>query len=414
MFDTYGAGLQSNRDAWVYNFSTERLQQNMSQTITVYNSELARWSEHCAANPMAPQDDKAVADFVTKDANQISWTSPLVADLRRGHSSEVSEGTVTESSYRPFSKQRLYFSSVWNHRISQLPRVFPTSEHPNYGFVIAGVGAAMDFTALCVISIPDLSVFGAQTNSQFFSRYTYEPVEDDGALFDAEGEIVDGYRRTDNITDEALARFHTAYGSSITKDDIFFYLYGLLHCPDYRIRFASDLKKMLPRIPLVADPLPFIQAGRVLSDLHLGYESAKPYPLDGLSEGPTDSSDSAYLQFLVDKMRFGKPTAEQKQAGLRDDRSTIIYNGHVTLRGVPEKAYRYMLGSRAAIEWIMERYQVKVDKASKIRNDPNDWSREVGDPRYIIDLLARIVTVSLDTMAIVDALPALEILGERS
>jgi len=111
-------------------------------------------------------------------------------------------------------------------------------------------------------------------------------------------------------------------------------------------------------------------------------------------------------------VRFGKPTAEQKQAGLTKDVSTIVYNDHITLRGVPEAAYRYLLGSRSAIEWIMERYQVKVDKASTIRNDPNDWSREVGDPRYIIDLLARIVTVSLETMAIVDALPALDVLAQ--
>jgi predicted helicase len=112
-------------------------------------------------------------------------------------------------------------------------------------------------------------------------------------------------------------------------------------------------------------------------------------------------------------MRFGRPTAEQKQAGLRDDRSTIVHNDHITLRGVPEEAYRYLLGSRSAIAWIMERYQVKVDKASKIRNDPNDWAREVGNPRYIIDLLARIVTVSLETMTIVDALPPLDVLAHQ-
>lgn len=161
---------------------------------------------------------------------------------------------------------------------------------------------------------------------------------------------------------------------------------------------------------MVTDPQPFIDAGRVLSELHLGYESAKPYPLDGLPDRAVDSNDeAAYQHFRVEKMRFGKPAAEQKQAGLRDDRSTVVYNDRITLRGVPEEAYRYMLGSRSAIEWIMERYQVKVDKASGIRNDPNDWSREVGNPRYILDLLARIVTVSLETVTIVDALPLLDV-----
>ena len=160
---------------------------------------------------------------------------------------------------------------------------------------------------------------------------------------------------------------------------------------------------------MVTDPLPFIKAGRVLSELHLSYESAKPYMLDGLGDGPSDSSEAAYRHFLVENICFGKPTAAQKHAGLRDDRSTIVYNDHITLRNVPEEAYRYMLGPRSAIEWIMDRYQVKIDKASQIRNDPNDWSREVGDPRYILDLLARIVTVSLETMAIVDELPALDL-----
>jgi predicted helicase len=140
---------------------------------------------------------------------------------------------------------------------------------------------------------------------------------------------------------------------------------------------------MLPRIPLVANAIAFIEAGRALSELHLGYESAKPYPLDGLPDQdgdvPADASDAAYQQFRVERMRFGKPTAEQKQAGLRDDRTTIVYKDAITLRGVPEEAYRYLLGSRSAIEWIMERYQVKVDKASQICNDPNDWAREAAD-----------------------------------
>jgi predicted helicase len=208
IFDTYCRGLESGRDAWVYNSSTKRLRQSLSQTISVYNSELSRWSDHCAADPMAPQDDKAVADFVTKDANQISWTSTLVADLRRGHSSEISGGTVTQSTYRPFSKQRLYFSSVWNHRTSQLPRMFPTSAHPNYGFYLTGLGATKDFSTLMTDAIPDLNFWGSE-GGQLFSRFTYEKVDDDGALFHAaEGEIVDGYRRIDNITDEALGRFH--------------------------------------------------------------------------------------------------------------------------------------------------------------------------------------------------------------
>jgi predicted helicase len=228
-----------------------------------------------------------------------------------------------------------------------------------------------------------------------------------------DNQAVDGYRAVDNITDGALRQFQEAYSNEmITKDDIFFYTYGLLHSPEYRATYAADLKKMLPRIPFVTDFAAYADAGRRLSELHLGYETAAPYPLDGLDvAGP--GGETAYDFFAVGekKMSFGKPTADQKVAGERRDRSVIRYNDRITLRGIPLDAYRYMLGSRSAIEWIIDRYYVKTDKASEIVNDPNDWSREVDDPRYILDLLARIVTVSLETMKIVDGLPSLQILN---
>ena len=167
---------------------------------------------------------------------------------------------------------------------------------------------------------------------------------------------------------------------------------------------------MLPRIPLVEDPWPFVEAGRNLSDLHLGYESVTPYPLTGLD---LDPGSDPYDFFSVQKMTFAKVRdAETKK--LVADKSRIVYNSQIELGGIPEAAYRYMLGSRSAIEWIIDRYQVKTDKASGIVNDPNDWSKEVSDPRYIIDLLARIVTVSLETMKIVDNLPALAIREDQN
>ena len=165
---------------------------------------------------------------------------------------------------------------------------------------------------------------------------------------------------------------------------------------------------MLPRIPFAANFHAFADAGKRLAELHLGYESVEPYPLEGLDvSGPGGEADYGFFAVGDKKMTFGKPTAEQKAAGLRHDRSVIRYNDRISLRGVPEEAYRYTLGSRSAIEWIIDRYWVKIDKASGIVNDPNDWSREVGDPRYIVDLLARIVTVSLETIKVVDSLPPL-------
>jgi predicted helicase len=188
---------------------------------------------------------------------------------------------------------------------------------------------------------------------------------------------------------------------------------GKLACGDGGGGQAGGHGIQVAGIPLVEDAGPFIDAGRALSEMHLGYESATPYPLDGL-DGDAPVGNAAYDFFRVTKMRFGKPTADQRAAGERADRTTIVYNDTITLSGVPEAAYRYMLGSRSAIEWIIDRYRVKTDKDSDIVNDPNDWSSEVKDPRYILDLLARIVTVSLETMQIVDNLPPLSIRADQN
>lgn len=220
---------------------------------------------------------------------------------------------------------------------------------------------------------------------------------------------VGGYRRVDNITDEALAKFRQSYpDQSVTKDDVYFYCYGLLHSPVYRKTYAADLKKLLPRIPLVRDFRGFVRAGRELSNLHLGYESVTPYPLGGLDALEQRDGDD-YRYYRVEKMRPGAPSAEQKAAGEKADRSTIVYNDHITLDGIPEDTHRYRLGPRTALEWVLERYQVRTDKNSGIVNDANQWSTEVADPRYIIDLVGRVVTVSVETMKIIDALPDLEI-----
>jgi predicted helicase len=296
-----------------------------------------------------------------------------------------------------------------NDAVYRQEQYFPTGRNLNQGFYTTSSATTKPFAAQMLDVLPDVNHWGSEAG-QHYPRWRYEKVDPDGGMlsletaYDSGAEVIDGYRRIDNVTDQALTTFRSAYGDTITKDDIFFFVYGLLHSPEYRETYGADLKKMLPRIPLVKDPWPFVEAGRALSELHLGYESVTPYPLEGLDvEGP--AGEAAYDFFAVDKkMKFAT----------KGDRSRIVYNNHLTLGGIPEDAYRYMLGSRSAIEWIMDRYWVKTDKASGIVNDPNDWSREVSDPRYIIDLLARIVTVSLETMQIVDALPALDILPDQN
>ncbi|MBI5161688.1 MAG: hypothetical protein HY996_09800 [Micrococcales bacterium] len=175
---------------------------------------------------------------------------------------------------------------------------------------------------------------------------------------------------------------------------MFVSLYGILHSPEYRERYAADLRKMLLRIPAVRDFRAFADAGRALADLHLGYESADPYPLH--------VERAAAAGHRVEKMRYAR-------TGGVTDRSTVVYNSGITVSGIPPEAHEYRLGARSGIDWILERYQVKTDTVSGICNDPNDWAEEHGDPRYILDLLARIVTVSVETVRIVGALPPLDV-----
>ena len=398
IFDVHSLGLATGRDAWVSNSHYRKLVGNVGRMTDNYNSLL--------------EGHRDLAQ-VSRDPMKISWNRNLEKLYSQHRSLAFESGVIRQQGYRPFTKQFVYFSRDMNAMVYRLKELFPTPGHANVGFAVMAPRVEASPAALMMTGMPDLAYFTYAV--QFFARWRYERVEADEGTFRLETsgdrEMVDGYRRIDNITDHALVRFQAAYGESVTKDDIFFYVYGLLHSPDYRATYAADLKKMLPHIPLVTDARPFIEAGRVLSDLHLGYECVTPYPLDGL---PLDEAaapatdDAAYQRFRVDKMAFAKVRHPDTNK-LVADRSTIVYNSRITLRGVPEGAYRYMLGSRSAIEWIMDRYRVKIDKPSGIVNDPNDWSREVEDPRYIVDLLARIVTVSLDTMEIVDALPALDI-----
>lgn len=388
VFGVFSGGLNTSRDAWNYNYSKDRLAQNVSASIAFYNEQV-----------------KAVASGgeISRDATRISWDRAPLADLGRGKNYSYRPAAIRTATYRPFSRVWVYPDRQWNNTVYKLPSMFP-GQLGNHGIYIIGTGAAAPFTCIATDSLPDRHVTGAGSGGNYFSRWRYEVVEQEGAFaFEMDNDLVGGYRRVDNITDQTLARFQGAYGPKITKDDVFYYVYGLLHSPDYREKYATDLKKMLPRIPLVADPWPFVEAGRTLFDLHTGYETVQPYNLGGLGAAPVGDP---YEFFRVEKLAFRRSRVAGK---LTPDKSAIVYNSRITLTGIPEDAYRYMLGSRSAVEWILDRYQVKTDKTSGIVNDPNDWSQAVGDPRYIVDLLARIVTVSLETVAIVDALPDLDV-----
>lgn len=404
IFRAYSRGLASARDAWVYGFSRSAVTNNTRRMVEFFNDQVAQ-------NINAKDEGKAFVRIT--DATQMSWNRADVTRLSRGIRLLAEVPEPLTAMYRPFHKQNVIFDRDLNDMVYRLEEFFPTaSGAPNFGFYITGLGAQKSFSSLIVDVIPDLNFWGSE-GGQFFPRYTYREIEDDPTtLFPGSGTLpvfdeIEGrldlngepqkYERVDNITNEILRDFQDAFGKKVTKDDIFFYVYGLLHSPDYRAEFESDLKKMLPRIPKVKGFREYAKAGRALSDLHLNYESAELYPLT------LTTRDGASLR--VTKMRYAKQ-------GRVDDKTTIVYNDDITVSGIPAEAHEYVLGSRSALDWIIERYQMKTDKASGIVNDPNAWGIEHGDERYILDLISRITTVSVETMKIVRALPALEVVND--
>jgi predicted helicase len=406
VFTTYSAGLKTNRDAWVYSYSQSRLEANVERLLDTYSRDLARWDE--AGRP--PQ----LSGFLERDPSKISWDGTLEAQLSKNSTLMPNWQNIRVGLYRPFNKQQVYFSRELNNSVYRLPQLFTGPESTSIGFYYVGMGSAVPFSVLMTDVLPDLHVTGAGSGGQFFPQTVPVPAFDSGDQLEMPTAEAPDLHRLANVSDDSLHEYRKIFGNTVTKDDIFYYVYGILHSPDYRERYAADLKKMLPRIPKVKQFAEFAEAGRKLADLHINYETVTPYPLAvsirptagySTTGGSTGEDDLSPEQLRVTKMRF---------AGKRPniDKSTIIYNDEITLSGIPAEAHDYMLGSRSAVEWILERYQIKTDKPSGIVNDPNDWGLEHGNPRYILDLLKSIVTVSVETVKIVNSLPPLEILEE--
>ncbi|MCX0270042.1 DEAD/DEAH box helicase [Nocardia zapadnayensis] len=404
VFSSYSAGLKTSRDSWCYNYSRDTLTSNVSRTIDFYNSETDRFQELRRTTSDLPNVD----EFITVDSKQFSWDRINKKHVVRGERISYQEDSVRLSAYRPFAKMHSYFDrkQQLNNCTYQLPSIFPTPHHKNLGFLVLAPREGTEFAVLATDLLPDLSFF--TYTAQFFPRWTYVKAGSaEGELDFASADRADidesGYRQVDNLTDGILAQYRAAVGEQVTKDEIFFFVYGLLHDSAYRQTYAADLKKMLPRIPTPTSRERFEQltdVGRRLADLHTAYEDVEPYPLN-VQVKAADPNDRA--TWRVSKMKWGKKKDPDTGKNV-DDRTTIVYNPKVTITGIPEDAERYLLGSRSALAWIIDRYQVKTDSASGIVNDPNDWCDEHNDPTYIVDLIKRVTTVAVETMRIVDSL----------
>ena len=380
----YSNGLKTQRDAWCYNSSKSQLERNIRLTTDCYNEQQEAFQQAKRSQPHL-----TAKEFLSYDSTKISWTRALEWDLEKGKRHDYISGEIVTAHYRPFYKQHLYFSRAFNEMRYQIPKLFPTPDTKNLVICVSGLGASKDFSTIITDCIPDIQL---QFNGQCFPLYYYEERQKSSpTLFDAatENEQI----RRDGLSDFILERAQKMYGNRVTKEDIFSYVYGILHSPEYRTRFANDLKKMLPRIPLVEEPRhfwSFSKAGRELANLHLNYETVPPS-----QEVTVTGAETGH--FTVEKMRFPK----------KGQKDTIIYNSAITIQNIPAKAWDYTVNGKSAIEWIMERYQLTTHKESTITNNPNDWAKEVGNPRYILDLLLSVINVSVKSVEIVEGLPEL-------
>ena len=371
IFKTYSGGIKTHRDVYVYDYEYDPLVKRIRQFADAYNAEVDRYQRQ---NPKPENID----DFV--DYDKIKWGMSLKQHLKRGNYAKHSLDKIRTSLYRPFTKKYLFFDRILCEVVYQQPYFYPNeqTEAENQIIICSDVSyRANTFSALISNVIPDLHLCASVDAHQSFPFYTYDE---------------DGGNRQENITDWALARFRSHYrNEAISKWDIFYYVYGLLHHPGYRSRYAIDLKRQLPRIPFAPRFRAFSQAGKTLAGLHLDYETSEPYELDWrVTRKP--------ISYRVDKML---PQNRRKSEAGYTVYDGLKVNGSLTLEGIPEGAFAYRLGNRSALDWVVDQYRVKTDKRSGIVHNPNGYS---DDERYIVDLVERVVGVSLRTVEVVEGL----------
>lgn len=363
IFKTFSLGVSTNRDSLVYDFDKQSLEKRVKQFGDDYNNEVSRYIQKGK-----PKDIDTFVNY-----GLFKWSRNLKRHLKNGDIFNFVESNIRAGLYRPFIRQWLYFSDIIVDELGANRRLFPdfNAETENRSICVNQT-AEKPFACLSVNAIPNLVFcggFGAAT--QCFPLFTYSE---------------DGTNRQDNITDWALTQFQEHYKDNhISKQDIFHYIYAILHHPRYREKYAANLKRELPRIPFAPDFWEFAKAGKQLAELHVNYEKQTEYPLMWLE------NKDAKVNYRVEIMTLSK------------DKTQIVYNDFLTLGGIPPEVFEYRLGNRSALDWIIDQYKVSTDKRSGIVNDPNS----VDDSQYIIRLIGKVVSVSLNTVKIVNSLPEL-------
>ena len=352
LFERSSLGIFTSRDGWTFNSSEMKLHDLIGLQAEFYNGQVKALKDG--------------ADGVVRDPRRFKWDGTAEKRAKRGILINVRPAGFQTAVYRPFFRRHLYMDRVLNNSVYQIPTFFPTSNTGNSAILVERGLSALGRTIAVIATdvIPDNKAgAGASGRAlQVLPRYTF----DEPMVREQDQLIQEEPRRLDNITDDALDSYRARYGERVTKDQIFAYVYGILHSPDYRARYANDLAKLLPRIPEVSTAeafSAFSEAGQKLLELHIGYEEANPCALEERLSADAPGEPERYR---VKKMRWGGTSKAP-------DRSTIVYNDWITLAGIPNEAHEYAVGPRSALAWLIDRYQVTTDKTSGIVNDPNDW-----------------------------------------
>ena len=376
IFRLYSAGMKSGRDSYLYNFSPDACEENARKMVRDYRAALRLMNEDPAIT---------IGEATQSYRANIRWDWELRNNLKRGRKGEFGVARIRQVAYRPFVKAHCYVDYTFVQRKYRTDEIFPAADSENRAICVPGVGSMKPFSVLLVDSMPDIQLM---FNGQYFPRYRYQkPANAQCSLPGHEQKL----ERVDNISDTSLRAFRVRYkDSTITKDEIFEYIYGLLHAPTYRERFTNDLSKELPRIPYAPDFRIFATVGRELARIHLGYETWEEYPLE-LHCDRTGEPRPEHFRIGAKKMRWTNP-----------EKTELVVNEHIRLWGIPPAAHRYEVNGRTPLEWFIDRYWIKRDRRSGLVNDPNGWFE---DPRDLISAIRRVVQVSVETARIVAHLP---------
>ena len=385
IFKLYSNGYKTSRDPYIYNFSHDACAKNTLRMTEDYLAALSEMEEN-------PELTEVAA--ARRHASNLRWDRELENQLSRGRTTEFDVDYIRKSAYRPFVKTNCYADYIFANCKYQQDLIFPDASSENHVICVSGIGSKKVFSAFMTDIMPDVQLI---FNGQCFPRYRYpKPTDTSNTTSEFQG-FDEAPERIDNISDTALRAFQEHYSDdTITKDDIFDYVYGVLHAPSYREQFANDLSKMIPRIPYAPDFRAFAEAGKALADLHLNYETCQQY--SDLSVEPLKPSllwEENPENFLLGKraMRFAD----------KQERTTLIINEHVCVSGIPEEAHRYVVNGRTPLEWFIDRYKIKQDQNSGIINDPNGWFE---NPRDLITAIEQIVYVSVESTKIIESLPS--------